>query len=238
VVTVLVTGSAGAIGKACVERFLAEGDEVIAHARDAALWSGLPGVTPVSGDLLEDRCFERLASVVEGTELRAVVAAHGVAGSAPIEDCTEDFVSRVVDVNFVTIPRLFEVVSPRLEQTKGSFIAVASQAALTGEAGNIAYCAAKFAVMGWVNSVAVRSTDVAVHALCPGATNSKLLVAAQERFATAAGMSPEEYYQYRANQISVGRYGEPEEIAAAAAYLAGGHRRPRILAVTGGDVLY
>lgn len=236
--TVLVTGSAGAIGKACVERFLSDGHEVVAHARDAALWSGLRGVTPVSGDLLEDRCLERLARAVDGAELRAVVAAHGIAGSANVEDCHEDFVSRVLDVNFRTIPRLFRAVTPALERAGGAFIAVASQAALAGEAGNVAYCAAKFAVVGWVNAMAATATGVSLPALCPGATNSKLLVAAQQRFAAAAGVSPGQYYRDRAKQISIGRYGEPEEIAGAAAYLAGGLPRPRVLAVTGGDVLY
>ena len=234
----LVTGSAGAIGKACVERFRAEGEDVIAHARDAEMWASMPDVTPVSGDLLDDYCLSRLAVAVRGRKLRTVVAAHGIAGSALIEDCTDGFVSTVLEVNFLTVPRLFAAVRSRLAETRGSFIAVASQAALTGEAGNVAYCAAKFGVLGWVNAVADDAADVSVHALCPGATNSKLLVAAQRRFAAAEGVSPEEYYRDRAKQIAVGRYGEPEEIAAAAAYLAAGGQRPRVLAVTGGDVLY
>ncbi|MDQ6752942.1 MAG: SDR family oxidoreductase, partial [Actinomycetota bacterium] len=110
-------------------------------------------------------------------------------------------------------------------------------AALIGEAENAAYCAAKFAVNGWVEEQAQRTSTLSVHALCPGATNSALLIAAQQKFAAAEGVSAQEYYDQRAAQIAVGRYGEPEEIAAAAAFLAAPGPRPTIMAVTGGDVL-
>lgn len=75
------------------------------------------------------------------------------------------------------------------------------------------------------------------HALCPGATNSPLLVTAQKQFAAAQGITPEQYHTERAEQISLGRYGEPREMAAAAYYLTRPGARPTVLPVTGGDVL-
>ncbi len=241
--TVVVTGAAGAIGNACVERFLSEGEDVIAQDLDAAAWSNTAWsdsarVTVVKGNLLSPQCLDQLALAAGGGPLRAAVAAHGVAGSAVLADCTPQFVDRVLTVNASTIPLLYRAVRTRLQAANGAFVAIASQAALIGEAGNTAYCAAKFAVLGWVRAVAQRESDLTLHALCPGATNSQLLITAQQQFAAADGIGVEDYYRERARQIAVNRYGEPREIAAAASYLSSGGRRPVVLAVTGGDVLF
>lgn len=236
--TVLVTGAAGAIGHACVERFRAAGEQVIAQDLDASAWADTEGVIVVSGNLLADGCLTDLQGAASEHGLRAVVAAHGVAGSAVLSDCSPEFVARVLAVNATTIPMLYASVESYLRESHGAFVAVASQAALTGEAGNTAYCAAKFAVLGWVKAMTASNTEVSFHALCPGATMSPLLIAAQKQFAAAEGISPEEYFDERARQIAVGRYGEPSEIAAAANYLTGAHTKPLVLAVTGGDVLY
>jgi NAD(P)-dependent dehydrogenase (short-subunit alcohol dehydrogenase family) len=236
-VSVLVTGARGAIGSACVDQFVAAGETVIAQDLDTSGSEWHPSVIPVSGDLLDDTVLRRLAELSDETGLTAVVAAHGIAGSAALLDCSDDFVSRVLSINWSTIPLLFDAVRGRLKASSGSFIAIASQAALIGEAENTAYCAAKFAVNGWVQAQAALADGYTVHALCPGATNSPLLFAAQKKFALAEGVSPDAYYRARTTQISLGRYGEPREIAAAAAYLAQPGPRPVVLAVTGGDIL-
>lgn len=235
--TVLVTGAAGAIGRACAEKFLACDEPVIAQDLDASSWSGTPGVTPLSGDLSDTAFLEQLNHKVRGGALRCVVAAHGIAGSATLADCEPAFVDRVLTVNMLTVPLLFGAVRDGLAASRGAFVAVASQAALVGEAGNTAYCAAKFALVGWIRAMAAQEQQLTLHALCPGATDSPLLRAAQRSFAAAEGVAPGEYYQHRARQIAVGRYGRPQEIAAAAAYLSASVRRPVVLAVTGGDVL-
>ena len=235
--SILVTGARGAIGSAIVDHFLAAGETVIAQDLAVAVVDGLDTFIPVSGNLLDPATLRRLAERAHTTGLTAVVAAHGIAGSAAIADCTDEFIDRVLSVNWATIPLLFNAVRDTLRSNRGTFIAVASQAALIGEAENAAYCAAKFAVNGWVQAQSAAADGYTVHSLCPGATNSPLLIEAQKKFAAAEGISREEYYQRRTIQVSLGRYGEPHEIAAAAAYLATPGPRPTVLAVTGGDVL-
>lgn len=236
--TVVVTGASGTIGSACVQRFLEIGEQVIAQDLDISRWSTTAQVTGLEGNLMDAQVRQALSSTAAAHELRAVVAAHGVAGSAVLADCTSQFVDRVLMVNAVTVPLLYETLRPHLQEMGGAFVAIASQAALAGESGNTAYCAAKFAVVGWITAMAAQESDVTLHALCPGATESQLLLTAQRRFAAAEGLSPEQYYTRRAGQIAVGRYGRPEEIAAAVSYLTGRGRRPVVLAVTGGDVLF
>ena len=119
-------------------------------------------------------------------------------------------------------------------------MAIASQAGLQAEANNAAYCAAKFAIVGWVRALApaLATEGVALRALCPGCTKSPLLYGAQARFAAAHGIPLERFLEQRIAGIPVGRFAEVEETAAAALYLADKGERPVILAATGGEVLF
>jgi NAD(P)-dependent dehydrogenase (short-subunit alcohol dehydrogenase family) len=235
--SILVTGARGAIGSAIVKHFLDAGETVLGQDLDVTGLDAHDNLIPIAGNLLDSAVQERITTLSHDTKLTGVVAAHGIAGSAALKDCTDEFIDRVIAVNWSTIPIVFDAVKGALKANGGSFVAIASQAALIGESENAAYCAAKFAVNGWVESQAKHADGYTVHSLCPGATNSPLLIAAQKKFALAEGMTPEEYYKARTVQISLGRYGEPHEIAAAAAYLCTPGPRPVVLAVTGGDVL-
>lgn len=235
--TVLVTGAAGAIGGACVQRLTGEGRRVVAVDLDASRWDDTAGVVAVSADLLSDEALEELQRLTGEHEVSSVIAAHGVPGSSALAECTPSFVTRVLDVNARSIPRLFAACSGAVRERRGSFVVVASQAGLIGEADNSAYCAAKSAVVAWATAMDRLELTVNVTALCPGPVDSPLLLAAQQRFAAAAGTSPREYYTERMRQIAAGRYGRPEDIAAAAHYLVGRTHHPSVLAVTGGDVL-
>jgi NAD(P)-dependent dehydrogenase (short-subunit alcohol dehydrogenase family) len=235
--SVLITGAKGAIGSACVARFVQKGVHVLAQDLDASSFDGQEGITAISGDLLDSEVLATIRRLAQETGLTAVVAAHGIAGSSALPDCNEQFVDRVMKINWATIPTLFSSVESVLAANDGSYIAVASQAALGGEAENIVYCASKFAINGWIEMQQKLNTEISFHSICPGSTNSALLRKAQTQFAVAAGLTPDEYYIERAKQISLGRYGEPREIAASAYYLAQRGPRPTILPVTGGDVL-
>lgn len=234
--TVIVTGAAGAIGSACVDVFLAAGHRVLAQDLRTDAIGPRDNLTVVTGNLTEPADLERLSRAVDGP-LDAVVAAHGVAGSAALENCTPEFVNRVLTVNWRTVPSLFKAVERQLSASYGIFVSVASQAALSGESENAAYCAAKFGVRAWSETQALVRADIAFRCICPGATESPLLIAAQRQFAEAEGVTQEEYYKARTRQISLGRYGKPSEIAASILYLSARGTRPRVLAVTGGDGL-
>ncbi len=235
--SVLVTGAVGAIGSATVDRLLAAGDDVLAQDLDPSPLEGRPGVTTVAGDLLATATLDRLAGLAAATGLRAVVAAHGVAGSNALANCSDTFINRVLTINWVSIPRLYDAVGDTLRASRGTFVAVSSQAALGGESENVVYCAAKFAVNGWITAQQAVVPEVSFHSLCPGPTHSALLMAAQAQFAAAMGLTVEQYAVERAKQISLGRYGEPREMGAAAFYLTRPGPRPTVLPVTGGDVL-
>lgn len=238
----LVTGAGGAIGAGVVRQLVDQGFEVIAQdLREEAL-AAVAGaaVTTVAGDLLDAADRERLATAWGEGELDRVIAAHGVDGSAALSDLDPAFVRRVMEVNAGSVPPLLHLVLPALRRSGGTFVVVASQAGLQGEANNAAYCAAKFALVGWVTALApgMAAEGVAIRALCPGCTKSPLLFAAQERFAAARGVPAAEFTAERMAAIPAGRFAEVEETAAAAVFLAERGARPVVFAPTGGEVLF
>jgi NAD(P)-dependent dehydrogenase (short-subunit alcohol dehydrogenase family) len=103
---------------------------------------------------------------------------------------------------------------PHLEKTKGNIVNIASAAGLIGIAYNAPYCASKFAVIGLTKSIAVEyaARGVRCNAIAPGgvkagaATNP---IPEGVDFALIMRLSPK-----------TGEMCEPEEIAAAVAYLA------------------
>lgn len=240
---ILVTGARGAIGAGIVRQLAARGDLVIAHdVRDEEqnAQADQPGVTAVVGDLLAENDRAQLARMWGDGPLDCVIAAHGIDGSGALAELNPVFVERVLSVNAASIPALLRLTLPALRQARGIFVVIASQAGLQAEANNAAYCAAKFAVVGWVRALApaLRTEGVALRALCPGCTKSPLLFGAQARFAAAQGVELSAFLGERMARIAVGRFAEVEETAAAALYLADKGDRPVIFAATGGEVLH
>jgi NAD(P)-dependent dehydrogenase (short-subunit alcohol dehydrogenase family) len=241
--TALVTGAGGAIGAAVVRHLLREGEYVIAQGLHDEPLRQLPPdrTTVIAGDLLSPACAAELRNAVEAHSVDRVIAAHGVDGSGALTDIGPDFVDRVMAVNADSLPALLDIVRPALARTHGAYVVINSQAGLVAERDNVAYCASKFAIVGWarVMKPALAADGIALRLFCPGCTETPLFFAAQERFANAQGLDPQVFLDHRRSRIPVGRFATVEQTAAGACYLAsldGPH--PAIFAATGGEVLY
>lgn len=236
----LVTGAGGGIGGEVVSQLLRDGAGVVAQYHTHRRPDSRAGLVPSVGDLLDPEYQLELRRAIEDARIDSVIAAHGVDGSGRLEDLEDEHVERIMLVNALSVAVLFELSLPVLRSTKGSFVVVASQAGLNAEAANAAYCASKFAIVGWVQRLAamVVDTGVRVRALCPGCTDTPLLSTANERFAVAQGVSATALIQDRRSRIPIKRFAAVSETAAAALYLAAPRRnRPTVLAATGGEVL-
>lgn len=241
--TALVTGAGGAIGAAVVRNLLAEGEHVIVQdLRDEVLRHFPPDTTTVvAGNLLSDECATDLRAALDAHPVDRVIAAHGVDGSGTLAASEPDFVNKVMAVNADSIAVLLDIVKPTLSRTKGVLVVVDSQAGLVAERDNVAYCASKFAIVGWARIMqpALAKEGIALRLFCPGCTETPLLYAAQERFAAAQGLDPQVFLDRRRSRIPVQRFAKVEQTAAGACYLAApGVTRPVVFAATGGEVLY
>lgn len=240
---ILVTGAAGAIGSEIALNLLAKRHELIVHDvnREALdrLYGG-SGVVKTSGDLANRPVQEALASTWMESGIDGVVAAHGIDGSSSLAGLDGDFFQKVVRINALSVFSLFRLVLPALERSNGVFVAVASQAGLRAEANNVAYCASKYAVVGWGRAMAelVRDRNVAVRILCPGCVKTPLLFSAQKRFAHETGLPERAFLEKRLAGIPEGRFAETAEIAEATSFLLQKKKpRPVVFAPTGGETL-
>jgi NAD(P)-dependent dehydrogenase (short-subunit alcohol dehydrogenase family) len=126
-----------------------------------------------------------------------------------------DGFDRVLSVNLRGVVLGLRAALPALRATGGGRIVVtASVSGLGGDAGLFAYNASKGAVVNLVRSVALdlAPEGIRINAVCPGGIRGTGMTGPLERHA------PELYEEMRTH-IPMGRFGEPDEIAAAVAFL-------------------
>jgi NAD(P)-dependent dehydrogenase (short-subunit alcohol dehydrogenase family) len=206
--TAIVTGGASGIGAAIAERFLAEGAEVLAV--------DLNPIKPRRG--LQTLVADVSRPVSKLPKADILVCAAGISVGKTLADTSEEDWDHVFAVNAKGTFLWFKAVLPgMLERGAGSLIAIASQLAVAGPRSNCSYAASKGAVVSLVKSVALDYADrgIRANALLPGATETPLL----ERAFARRG-DPQVARETLRKRHPAGRFGRPEEIAAAALFLA------------------
>jgi SDR family mycofactocin-dependent oxidoreductase len=204
----------------------AELDDVVARADVARDPSRPGGVVAHMADTTDEVALS--AAVHLATErfggLDAMVAVAGViAGGVPLWELPADQLAALVDVDLygpiaaarVGIPALLQRPAPR----QGRYLAVASAAALRGLPLLSAYGAVKAGVAGLVRGLAAElaGTGVTANAVCPGSTDTAMLVESARLYELAGSDS-------FATQQAVGRLLAPEEVADALVWLADADR--------------
>ncbi len=221
--TAVVTGGCSGIGLATARRFAAEGARVVIGDLDelsgARIAAELDGHF-VACDVTEPEQVEELFAVTSN-EYGSVDVAFNNAGISPPDDdsiLTTGLAAwrRVQEVNLTSVYLCCKAAIPYMvEQGKGSIINTASFVAVMGAAtSQISYTASKGGVLAMSRELGVQFArdGVRVNALCPGPVNTPLL---QELFASDPARAAR-----RLVHIPMGRFAEPDEIAAAALFLA------------------
>ena len=125
---------------------------------------------------------------------------------------------RVYAVNVRGVFNVSKVfVPPMLQRRSGSIINIASVGGVVGIRDRVAYCTSKFAVVGLTKSMALDHAldGIRINCICPGRVETPFVA---KRLAEYA--DPEQARREMTASQAMGRMGRPEEIAAAALYLA------------------
>jgi NAD(P)-dependent dehydrogenase (short-subunit alcohol dehydrogenase family) len=219
----VVTGGAGGIGAATCRRLAAEGGHVVVVdvSDDAAgaLADELGGLA-VRADVTSPEDNERMYALALERFGRIDVAFHNAGISPPDDDSILqtglDAWRRVQEVNLTSVYLGCKAVLPHmLEQGSGSIVNTASFVATLGAAtSQISYTASKGGVLAMTRELGVQfaRAGIRVNALSPGPVATPLLL---ELFA-----KDPERAERRLVHVPMGRFAEPEEIAAAVAFLA------------------
>jgi NAD(P)-dependent dehydrogenase (short-subunit alcohol dehydrogenase family) len=219
----VITGAASGIGRASARRFAAEGARVAVVDLDGPAGTAVAeeiGGLFVRADVTVGEDVERVYDTAVH-ELGGLDVCFNNAGISPPDDesiltTSLDAWRRVQEVNLTSVFLCCQAgIARMLELRGGSVINTASFVAVLGAAtSQISYTASKGGVLALSRELGVQFArrGVRVNALCPGPVQTPLL---RELFA-----SDPERAARRLVHVPMGRFGEPEEIAAAAAFLA------------------
>ncbi len=219
----VITGAASGIGLASARRLASEGARIVVVDVNAEAGEGVAnelGGLFVAADVTSPEDNERIYAMAAETYGRVDIAFHNAGISPPeddsILDTDLDVWRRVQEVNLTSVYLGCKAVIPYMQQQgKGSIINTASfVATMAAATSQISYTASKGGVLAMSRELGVQFAreGIRVNALSPGPVNTPLL---KELFA-----SDPERAARRLVHIPFGRFGEPEEIAAAVAFLA------------------
>ena len=219
----VITGAGSGIGLATAKRLASEGAQVVCVDLDQA--SGKRAADEVGGlfvqaDVTDEDAVRGMYETAVAEFGRLDIAFNNAGISPPEDDSILttglDAWRRVQEVNLTSVYLCCKYAIPHMQrQGKGSIINTASFVALMGAAtSQISYSASKGGVLSMSRELGVQfgREGIRVNALCPGPVNTPLL---QELFAK----DPERAAR-RLIHIPMGRFAEPDEIAAAVAFLA------------------
>jgi NAD(P)-dependent dehydrogenase (short-subunit alcohol dehydrogenase family) len=220
-----VTGAANGIGRAAALAFAREGaGVVVADVSEQGNQETASMVEEAGGRALAVRCDVSRAEDVKAALDKAVEAfgrldcAFNNAGvEQPITataDLTEEEWDRIVGINLRGVFLCMKHEIPlMLRQGGGAIVNTSSGAGVKGFAGQAAYCAAKYGIVGLSKAAALdyAKSNIRINAVCPGIIETPMM----DRF---SGGTPEGRARVIA-QEPIGRMGKPEEIAAAVIWL-------------------
>ncbi len=237
----LVTGASSGLGQAIAIALAEAGADVACHARteDKVLATCTSiealgrGFAIVAGDLAEKETPARLVAETLGVlgRIDILVNNAGMIRRSPAVDFSEDDWSAVIEVNLSSIFRLSQAAGRHMiERGSGKIINIASLLSFQGGITVPAYTASKSGVAGLTKALANEwaKSGVNVNAIAPGyiATNN-----------TEALRADETRNRQILERIPAGRWGNPDDLAGSAVFLASAasdYLHGHILTVDGG----
>lgn len=225
--TAIVTGAGSGLGLAVAEAFAQFGARVaVVDLDEAAARAVAQGIEASGGRAVALRCdvadhaqvHAAVAATVEQLgDIHVLVANAGVGDRAPAEQMTPGQWQRVVDINLSGVWYVDQAVGRHMIERgiRGAIINTSSVTSLIGiTTGNANYAATKGGINALTRTLAIEWAPhgIRVNAIAPTHVRTALI---EEKMRNEPGMA-----EFFLGNIPLGRMGEPEDIAAAAIYLA------------------
>jgi 3-oxoacyl-[acyl-carrier protein] reductase len=236
----VVTGASRGIGRAIAERLAAEGAKVVVNHRASPEGAGevVSAIQAQGGEALAVQAdvsdFQQAHALIEAAvqqfgRVDVLVNNAGTTRDTLLLLMKEVEWDLVIDTNLKSVFNCCKAVARGMvRQRGGRIINITSVAGLAGNPGQTNYAASKAGVIGFTKSLAkeLGSRGITVNAIAPGFVPTAL----------TDGL-PEDLKEAAIEHTPLGRFGEPEEIAAAVAFFASdeaGFITGQVLSVDGG----
>lgn len=213
----VVTGGNSGIGLAIAQRFVAEGAHVFIVGRrqdalDAAVAQIGGNVVSLQADVTIAADLDRVYDTVMAKtgRLDTLVVSSGISTPSAIGEITEDHFDAIFDLNVRGAVFSVQKALPHMARG-GTIVLIGSIAGSMGVAGYGTYASSKAALRSYARTWTdeLKDRGIRVNTLSPGPIDTAMMAA-----------TTPEVRKYLVDQIPMGRLGKPEEVAAAALFLA------------------
>lgn len=230
----IVTGGGAGIGRSVCVNMVKEGAKVVvADINRETAQETADTLTKEGGDAMAFQMDVTQKSAVQTMAAEALKAYGKIdilvnnAGTdikGAITELTERTWDTLMDINLKGVFLCTQAVShSMIERRYGRIVNISSMAGKTGEPLTSPYCATKFGVIGFTQSIALElgKHNVTVNAVCPGPVDTDLIRQSVAQSAKIKGMAPEDFLQeFFINPTPLGRIAQPVDIARAVIFLA------------------
>lgn len=159
--TIFITGISSGIGKALAEAFLKNGDCVIGTVRDENSVSDLSKQYPehlkvVQVDFLQPSQIEKIPSGLNSIQIKQIdilINNAGMALAAPFQHQKFSEIQNTIQVNLLAVMQLTQLLIPFIPPSTGRIIQISSVSGENGTPFLAAYCASKYAIEGFSESL-------------------------------------------------------------------------------------
>ncbi|ALN65725.1 3-oxoacyl-(acyl-carrier-protein) reductase [Lysobacter antibioticus] len=217
----LVTGASRGIGAAIADELAAQGATVVGTATSEAGAQAIAARLAASGghgrvvDVADAASIEALIDGVskEVGAISILVNNAGITRDNLLMRMKDEDWQAILDTNLTSVFRTSKaVMRSMMKARKGRIINIASVIGVTGNAGQANYAAAKAGIIAFSKSMAreIGSRGITVNVVAPGFIDTDM-----------TRELPEDAKKGMLEQIALGRFGEPADIARAVAFLAG-----------------
>ena len=221
----IVTGAGNGIGKATALRFGQEGASVVVADLDlAAAEKTVAAIQEAGGKAIAVAVDVTQRAQIEAM-LAAAIAAYdhvdvlaniaGIAHDEPFLEITDEWWNRTLAINLTGVFYCSQIVARHMvaRGIEGRIVHMASTNGLVGEELLAHYNASKFGVVGLTKTMAIELAPykIRVNSVCPGLIQTRL---------TQSAIDNPEWVKSYLPKIPLNRFGKPQEVAAAVAYLA------------------
>jgi NAD(P)-dependent dehydrogenase (short-subunit alcohol dehydrogenase family) len=217
----IITGGGSGIGKAIAQAFVREGAKVVIAGRDGkklerAVAEIGAECLAVSADVSKTNDVQKLVSsaIDRFRHINILVNNAAVLLPGTAESLSEEDFDQTFAVNVRGLWLLSRAVLPQMRTSGGgSIVNIASVLSMVGARNRVAYAASKGAVMAMTKAMALdhAAENIRVNCICPGIVATEMVA----RFNL-----DENARRQRVAMHPMGRFGQPEDVASTAVFLA------------------
>jgi meso-butanediol dehydrogenase / (S,S)-butanediol dehydrogenase / diacetyl reductase len=224
----LITGGGTGIGRACALAFAAQGAQIAVAGRRKEALAGVVGEIESSGgkalaltcDVVNRGAVEAAISSValHFGRLNVIVNNAGAVVVGTAEETSDEDWSRVLATNLTGTFHVSRAAIPHLRKSGGgSIVNIGSYLGIVSRRQRAAYCAAKAGVAGLTRAMALdhAQDNIRVNCVCPAIVETEMSL-----LSLSKAPDPEAARKQRIAELPLGRFGQPEDIALMALYLA------------------